>query len=91
MRVGRVPPPPVVSSLRKAGSPFRIIVQGNNLQNGIQVSINGAPWSTMTWKSTAKIILTGGASLKAAVPKGVDTVFTFVNPDGGQASLSWHW
>ena len=83
--------PPVVFSLQKVSNPFRIVVGGLNLQFGIQVSINGAPWSNASWKNTSKLVIKGGASLKAAVPRGVDTVFTFVNPDGGQASVTWHW
>lgn len=45
----------------------------------------------MLWKNTAKIQLTGGASLKLAVPKGTPKTFRFVNPDGGEASQTWGW
>ncbi len=45
----------------------------------------------MLWKNTAKIQLTGGASLKLAVPKGTAKTFRFVNPDGGEASQTWGW
>ncbi len=74
-------------------SPFRIVFQGTNLQNGIRVYIGSStvPWNPTTWKNTTKIVLGGGSSLKAAVPKGVVTLFTFVNPDGGTYSGTWYW
>lgn len=83
-----------ISTLVKMGSPFRIAVNGSNLQNGIKVTINNsaAQWSPVAWKSATKIILKGGAALKAAVPKGTPTNFTFVNPDGGSAIVTgWSW
>ena len=85
--------PPAVTAGMKLGSPFRIVFQGSNLQNGIVVYINYStvPWYPMVWKGTSKIVLKGGASLKAAVPKGVVTLFTFVNPDGGVLSGTWYW
>ena len=67
------------------------MVTGSNLQNGIKVYINGAQWGSVVWKNTGKIQLTGGASLKLAVPKGATKTFRFVNPDGGEASQSWGW
>ena len=88
-----VVPPPDVQYGTKMGNPFRIVFTGSNLQPGIAVYINNSsvPWSPMVWKSTSQILLKGGGSLKAAVPKGVTTLFTFVNPDGGVFSGTWHW
>jgi hypothetical protein len=83
--------PPAVSSLTKQGSPFRIRVDGGNLQNGIQVYINGAPWTNVSHKGDSRIVLKGGGALKALVPRGVSTQFRFVNPDGGEATLAWSW
>jgi PKD repeat protein len=84
-------PPPEVSSLAKAGNPFRITVTGSNLQSGVKVFINGAEWTNLQWKSTSLLKLKGGGSLKAAVPKGAATTFRFLNPDGGESTLSWSW
>jgi hypothetical protein len=83
--------PPAVSSMVKKGAPFRIIVNGSNLQNGIQVFINGTQWTTVTWKKTTKMIIGGGKSLKTVVPKGTPTLFRFVNPDGGHVEMTWSW
>jgi PKD repeat protein len=85
------PPPPVITLMKKTSPPFAITVTGSNLQSGIQVYINGTLWSSVTWKNTGKIKLGGGASLKAAVPKGVATAFRFVNPDTGEATTAWSW
>ena len=45
----------------------------------------------MVWKKGVKILITGGATLKSALPKGVPKTFRFVNPDGGEASMAWNW
>ncbi len=88
--LGVVVPPPVIGALQKL-TPFGIKVSGSNLQNGLQVSINGAPWTDVKWKSAGKVKILGGKALKMVVPKGVQTSFLFVNPDGGQASATWSW
>lgn len=84
-------PPPVISSLTKKGSPFRIVVAGTNLQSGIQVYINGTPWSNVTYQSSSQITLKGGSALKAAVPPGTPTQFRFVNPDTGETTVTWSY
>jgi PKD repeat protein len=83
-------PPPVITAMAKM-SPFGIKVAGSNLQNGIRVFINGTEWTNVQWKSTSKVKILGGGALKAAVPKGAQTQFLFLNPDGGSASLSWSY
>jgi PKD repeat protein len=82
--------PPIITSLAKM-NPFAIKVAGSNLQQGVRVFINGTEWTTVTWKNTTKLTLGGGKALKAAVPKGIQTQFRFLNPDGGEASTLWGW
>ncbi len=89
-----VVPPPVISSLMKVGNPFRIVVHGTNLQPGAKAYINSSvsEWNSLAWKSTSKMVIKGGAALKTAVPKGTPTTVTFVNPDGGTATVTgWAW
>jgi photosystem II stability/assembly factor-like uncharacterized protein len=81
--------PPTVSSLMKQSGPFRIKISGTNFQSGVKVAINGADWPQLTPKSDQKLILGGGSSLKAAVPKGTPTRFTITNPDGGSCEIMW--
>ena len=89
--------PPVISAMMKAGSPFRIKVLGSNLQDGIQVFINGQLWGDTSnkhlvkWKNSGKIVVKKGAALKAVVPKHATTTFRFVNPDGGWATMDFTW
>jgi hypothetical protein len=89
--------PPVITSIKKSTAPFKFVVTGSNLQQGIQVYIdytapNPTPWPTVTWKKSTKIVIGGGASLKAKVPRGVVTGFAFLNPDGGVAMVDgWSW
>lgn len=82
---------PVVTSMKKVAPPFKFVVAGSNLQSGIRVYIDGVEWNSVVWKKSAKIQITGGASLKAAVPKGVVKTFRFVNPDGGEATTTFSW
>jgi N-acetylneuraminic acid mutarotase len=82
--------PPVVSLVKKATPPFKLVVTGSNLQNGIKVYINGTQWSSVVYKGTAKIQLTG-SGLKAAVPKGATNHLSFLNPDGGQTTYDFRW
>lgn len=80
---------PEVLSLSKKSDPFRIVVSGNNFKNGIEVYINNEKWNNVLFKTSNKIVLKGGASLKTKVPKGVKTTFRFVNPDGGETTYVW--
>lgn len=88
--IARIPPPQVLSMV-KTGNPFRITVNGSNLQSGMRVFINGTEWTNLKWKSTSLIKLKGGSALKVAVPKHVVTTFRLLNPDGGESTLDWQW
>jgi PKD repeat protein len=89
--------PPAVSSMTKLGAPFRIKVYGSNLQEGLKISINGQFWGDTSnkhlvkWKSSTSIVIKKGPALKALVPKNTSTTFRFVNPDGGEATVTWQW
>jgi PKD repeat protein len=91
VKISAVATTPVVTSMTKAGSPFRIIVAGMNLQKGIKVYINGALWTNVSWLSKLKIIIKGGAALKVAVPKNTPKDFLFTNPDGFSTTKTWSW
>jgi PKD repeat protein len=88
-----IPPiaPPVVSSIAKAGSPFRLKVNGSNFQEGIQVYIgtDQTPWASVTRKSASLVVIKGGSSLKAKFPQGQSVMMWFVNPDHGQTSATY--
>jgi len=80
---------PVVGLMKKVSPPFKIVVTGSNLQNGIRVFIDGVEWTSVVWKNTGKILLRG--AIKAAVPKGVIRTFRFENPNGVEAVTTWSW
>jgi len=83
--------PPVIALMKKVAPPLTIVVTGSNLQSGIKVYINNVQWASVIWKNAGKIKLSGGASLKAAVPKNTPTQFRFVNPDGGETTAIWQY
>ncbi len=83
-------PPPVVTAMAKLPTaPFGIKVTGSNLQNGMKVYINETQWTNVQYKTTAKVKIMGGKSLKAVVPKGATTHFRFENPDGGETTFDF--
>jgi|WetSurMetagenome_2_1015567.scaffolds.fasta_scaffold10127_3 hypothetical protein len=85
-------PPPVISNVMKMGAPFRMVVTGSNLQANVRVFFNANRWKSVSWKSTTKIVITGGDFLKTAVPRGTPRDLTLVNPDGGTATIAgWTW
>ena len=60
---------PSVSSLSKAGNPFRLLIFGNRFYSGTRVVINGNEWTNFTVKETTLLKLKKGAALKAMFPK----------------------
>ncbi len=83
--------PPVIASVVKASSPFRLKVSGSNLQSGLQVFIGSdtTPWPNVVYKSSALILLKSGSALKARFPVGQAVGIKVVNPDGGQANTTY--
>jgi PKD repeat protein len=79
--------PPAVTSVKKAASPFRIILSGGNFHSDVTVFVSGSPWPTVTWKSASKVVLKGGAALKAEFPSGVPVSLRVVNGDGGETTV----
>jgi uncharacterized repeat protein (TIGR01451 family) len=79
--------PPTITSAEKVTNPFRVKISGGNFQPGVQVFIGSdtTPWPNVTYKSSVRITLKGGADLKAKFPKGVPVQIRVVNPDSGQA------
>ncbi|MGC8723670.1 MAG: putative Ig domain-containing protein [Acidobacteriota bacterium] len=81
--------PPVVISVTKLTAPFRLNIRGSNLQPGIQVFIAGTRWTNLAPKSSAHLVIKGGASLKALFPVSVSVPIELVNPDGGTVTVNW--
>ncbi len=86
-----VNPPPLVASVGPMASPFRLKVMGGNFGSGIQVFIGGSssPYANVAYKSSTKLLLQGGGTLKALFPKGTPVLITLVNTDGGKASYTY--
>jgi PKD repeat protein len=78
---------PSLTALVKASDPFRVKVFGASFAEGASVFLGGSPepWLSVRRKGDSKLVLRGGASLKALFPKGVPVTVKVVNPDGGWA------
>jgi plastocyanin len=90
--VGSAPPaPPVISGVSKAGSPFRLFINGSNFHPDIQVFIgtDTVPWAGVKYKDAAQLILKKGAGLKAKFPAGVPVDIMVMNGDGGMAMTTY--
>lgn len=83
--------PPIAANACKMQSPFRVGIMGMNLQAGIHLIVNGEPWPQVSWKSATRVILKGGAALKAKLPKDQTSLLTLINPDGERSTVSWCW
>ena len=73
---------PVITSVSKMASPFRLRVIGGNFVDGSNVLINDVQVPSTKFKSSNYLIAKKGADLKALVPKGVTVKIKVKNPDG---------
>ena len=81
-------PPPVINAIKKMTSPFRLKVTGSNFHASFRVMIGTTPWTNVAWKNSGKLVIKGGASLKALLPKGVPVAITVINTDDGGTSTA---
>ena len=81
--------PPGINSVKKSPSPFRLIVQGSNIQSDVKVYIGNdeIPWPDISYRNATRIILKKGNRLKSKFPKGVSVDIMLVNGDGGTATF----
>jgi len=75
--------PPIVTGVRKATGPFRIVVTGSNFHTDIQASIDGQTWPNLRRVGDMKLVLRGGAALKALFPAAAWVPITLTNPGDG--------
>ncbi len=84
-----LPVPPVITSVGKLFSPFRLKLDGSGFKKGIRAEIDDIPWEMIALKSETRLVLKGGGRLKSLVPKGVPVSITLTNPDGGYTNFVW--
>ena len=84
---------PSISSVAKLSSPFRLKVTGGNFHGGCTIKVDGTAVPQTVFKSSTSLQATGGAALKALVPKGRTVQITVTNnEDGGiSAPHSFSW
>jgi PKD repeat protein len=76
-------PPQVISAKALPGPPFALKLTGVDFQSGCAVTIDGVAVPEVQFKSANALLLKGGATLKAMVPKAVTVCILVTNPDGG--------
>lgn len=75
-----------VSSVAKAGAPFRLFVYGAGFAPGAWVYIDGVPVPRVAYKGPGLLVAKGGTALKAMVPPGRPVCVTVVNPGGATSA-----
>ncbi|MEW5764768.1 MAG: serine protease [Acidobacteriota bacterium] len=83
---------PQAATMKKVSTPsFRFVVTGTHFTPHTTVTINGAAWSSVAYKSSTKLVIQGGADLKSQVPKNTPATFTFANPGIPATTFVWQW
>jgi hypothetical protein len=80
---------PEVSAVAKKTNPFGLTVSGRSFQPGLTVDIEGTPWTTFTLAGPSKLVLKGGASLKALFPRGTWVRVSITNPGGTSVAFEY--
>ena len=73
---------PIVTSITKAGNPFRLKIIGSGFVSGCEILVDGASVPVTAFRSASYLIAKKGAALKAMIPKGVPVLISVRNPDG---------
>jgi hypothetical protein len=81
--------PPVVTGVKKAGNPFRIIITGTGLKTGLSVQVAGQPWTTFVLTPETQVKLKG-SGLKALFPPSTFVPIRLLNADGGEVTVSFN-
>ncbi len=76
-------PRPLITSVRKRGNPFRLLVTGENFDSAVQVTVGDQPAPKIKVKSAGLIKLKGGKYLKWMCPKGQPIQITVTNLRSG--------
>lgn len=78
--------PLAVTSVSKAGSPFRLFVYGAGFAPGAWVYLDGVAVPRVVFKGQGLLVAKGGTALKAMVPRGRPVCVTVVNPGGATSA-----
>jgi hypothetical protein len=78
--------PPTITSITQTKKPYRILINGANFQEGVQVFLgeDTNPWGQTMRESDSLIVLRGGRALKAHFPRRQPVRVLVRNPDGGE-------
>ncbi len=83
--------PPVISQIVSAKRPYRLIITGSNIAADavVYLGADSTPWPDVVVGGPTSISVGRGKQLKSRFPKGVQVPVRVVNPDGGQATLTF--
>jgi hypothetical protein len=81
--------PPVISNIKKSAGTFQLVVLGSNFHARTSAVIGGIPWTNVATKSPGKVVIKGGAELRAMLPKRVAVPIAIKNEDDGGISAPY--
>jgi PKD repeat protein len=80
-----VGPAPVISTVVKQPSPFRLVIRGSGFHGSCTVYVDGLPVPQTVWRAPDKVVAKG-SGLKTMIHKGVQVMITVKNNDDGGVS-----
>jgi PKD repeat protein len=81
--------PPQITDVKRAASPFRIILTGSGIHADVAVYVGGQRWTTFKVVPETKVTLKG-STLKSAFPPNTFVPIRLVNGDGGETTVSYN-
>lgn len=81
--------PPQVTGVKRAASPFRIIVTGMGMHSDLEAYVAGQRWTTLKITPETKVTLKG-SGLKTLFPPDTFVSIRLVNGDGGETAVSYN-
>ena len=81
--------PPQVTGVKRAASPFRVILTGSGMHSDMAAYLGGQRWNTLKVVPETKVTLKG-AGLKPVFPANTFVSIRLVNGDGGETTVSYN-
>jgi hypothetical protein len=80
-----------ITAVDTSGRAFKMKLTGTELKAGMRVFIgaDALEWTNTRFKRESLFVLKGGGALKRLFPVGVEVPIRLVNPDGGEATVTF--
>ena len=81
-----------ITSVKKAGNPFRLYVYGSGFRDGCFATLGGTQAPQTVYQSSDRLLLKKGSALKALAPKGTPVQIVVKDASGGTSPpFTFQW